>query len=434
MVAMQQRLAMSKAELKTEYHIKNKMLTASFKEVSAIEYYEKFFGEDYGIVKPFGFTAKMNDRMYHFMTIDEALTFAGRSDIIYYPCRFVDRATARVKATRYQYAFIVDLDYLFSGDLQKLIKADFFGFRPTAIVNSGKGLHLVYIFSHKLFLGEKRYPYVSKVLNELKKVFVKKDMGYEVDETANPVHGYRLVGSQTKIGEVCRAFAAGPEYNFFELEKKLKPQPKTTKTKRKAKTLAFPQAEKGKTLAQKRGFYNNTLSRIMAGELQYGHYETGIFALYVIAKKVGVPFEIVQADVDKIAVAYGSAITDSMKKKAQSGYKNTYIKAYSTTLEGWLGFLFTRGKRYEKTMEQYQSEKKEATAEKIKAYLQEHPTATNTEIAKALGVNRKTIQQYVKDKNEKAIKQYLEEHPTAKQTEIAKALGLCRQTVSKYMK
>lgn len=392
MVAMQQRLAMSKAELKTEYHIKNKMLSASFQEVSSVEYYNMFFGEDYDLIKPFGFTDKMNDRMYHFMTIDEALTFAGRSDIIYYPCRFVDRATARIKATRYQYAFIVDLDYLFSGDLQKLIRADFFGFRPTAIVNSGKGLHLVYIFSHKVFLGEKRYFYISEVLNKLKKVFVRKGMGYEVDETANPVHGYRLVGSQTKIGEVCRAFAAGPEYNFFELERKLKPQPKKTKPKRKTnKVVALPNG--------KRGFYNAELNRIKAGALQYGHYETGIFALFVIAKKTRVPFEKVKADVDEIAEIYGrTVITDGMRKKAESGYfHEEYTKTSPAKLEIWLGYQFPRKSKQHKPMEQYQSEKKEATAEKIKAYLQENPKAKQTEIAKALGISRMTVSRHMKN-------------------------------------
>ena len=382
------RFCLKPEQLKTEFTIKNKILATNFRQLSPVEYYSGLFGDDYDLRRPFCFTSAGAGERIRFMTINEALeNHSMADDITYYPCRFVDKARPKVKASRYAYALVVDLDYLFTQDLYKLIAREFYGYRPTYIVNSGKGLHLVYAFTQTqpVCLG-RLYPWISNVQRALLAKFSKKDMSYDVDMSATPVHAYRLVGSRTKLGQICTAFEVGEPYTWPEFLRLVKPEKKTI--------YELPKAKKG-TLANKKGFFTAVYNRLMTDELQEGHYETGLFALYVIAFKCGVPKAVAEKAVERIGARH--RMKPKTMEKAKTGYCEDYIRAYATTLEKWLGFEFRRGRKYERTMEQYQREKKEATADKIKDYIKEHPTANNTEIAKELGISRRTVIRHKKD-------------------------------------
>lgn len=84
---------------------------------------------------------------------------------------------------------------------------------PTYIVCSGKGLHLYYVFDRPIRLNKEHVKYQYVRLDEYKKALMNRMWTPYISNSEPQIQGivqkYRVVGTPTKYGSICRAFRYG---------------------------------------------------------------------------------------------------------------------------------------------------------------------------------------------------------------------------------
>lgn len=82
--------------------------------------------------------------------------------------------------------------------------------KPTYLVCSGKGLHLYYVFDRPIRLNREHIPYQYTNLDEYKKALMRYIWCSAISKSEPQIQGlnqkYRVVGTPTKYGSLCRAF------------------------------------------------------------------------------------------------------------------------------------------------------------------------------------------------------------------------------------
>ena len=143
----------SKAEqLRQEFNEKNEILKRYGKLTSAVEYYEDMYGSYGNEIMPYALLEKEEEEkptiIQRAQNIDEILQIAGFGNYVYtYSCSFF-HAWPQEKLVNDVYAFVIDLDGVSPADLRVLMKREIKKLPPTYIVNSGQGVHLVYMFTN----------------------------------------------------------------------------------------------------------------------------------------------------------------------------------------------------------------------------------------------------------------------------------------------
>lgn len=338
-----------------------------------------------------------------------------KKDAYYYPCLFF-YSFAKEALIEKQCAFIIDLDNVTPVDLRILLANEIKDMKPTYIVNSGRGIHLVFIFDVPIDAYNWRKPILKEALTALKGFFRGENYNFDVDDTGTALcHSYRIVGTLSKLGQVATAYNVGAKWKAADLLKKLgidplrldkKPQQPQRKRQEKAAADNVVSIE---NLRKLRRLYNYVKRRIIH-DVTEGHRYSSLFALAIVGKKCNVMKSTVEQDIKNCIDLFNQKDNrHSMKsyeaQKAMKGYSDIARTVRSTTLEELIGLEFERKtKRNGRTQEDHlriarasrntkQAVDRESTMRK---YLETNPSASLKELVEALGWGKATVVKYRK--------------------------------------
>lgn len=408
--ALEKRTKNSKAEeLRREFNEKSAILEKHGKLASPAEYYEDMYGIYGNEIMPY----TMSDAapaIQRARNIDEVLQIAVfRNDIYTYSCSFFG-GWPKERLVKDVYAFVIDLDCVSPADLRVLLKREIKKLPPTYVVNSGQGLHIVYMFKVPVACYTKRKKVLKQAIKALAGLFKVKTYSYKVDPTATLVHAYRVVGSRTKLGQTAKAYKVGEKREVVEMLKLLN-----------IDTYLFEKHEKKQT-TQRKASYNNDVAVLPTGRVRFydstyervrhevdeGHRYLSLFALAIIAYKCRVPREQAEEDISDLVDLFNQKehvkrVRENEIEKAMMGYSQKFVKVNSYTLEEYLGFAFHRSTKRNGLKQgehlliarAVKAAKQKATKEiQMKRYLQNNPGASLKKIEEDLGWSRRTIVKY----------------------------------------
>ena len=161
--------------------------------------------------------------------------------------------------------------------------------------------------------------------------------------------------------------------------------------------MSYKEKQLRKGSPARRGFYDY-LVRMIEARTQEGHRYSSLFALACVGHKCHRAVESILEDAVRLAAKLGlpkheaeHAVAACNPEKAQT------VRA--ATLEGWLGWSFDRKtKRNGRTRAEHLAEIAErrtaASRRRVTDYLERHPKATISEIARTLAMGRKTVAKY----------------------------------------
>lgn len=330
--------------------------------------------------------------------------------------------------------------------------------KPTVITNSGSGVHFFYIFKEPIYCYPRIRMALRSLYGAVHAAFdtgVGLCQKHHVGQAYRVVGGLTKVGDTTtawRTGDLWTPEDLGEAVSYKWDPKPIdKTGPATEKMKEYAKSLAeragvpepdyknyvdtfefirehraiFQATKATRRNMQKSGIYTDkapngkpqwyysTVPKVLA-RTQEGKRYSSLMALCVIAYKCRIPEEQLDRDLEEIATIWSEANhrwSDPFKVKnipaAKRCYHQDWVKVKREQLEEWLGWEFNpqtkrrpKGKRL-----------------KQEAHLRRARTSRNALIAM--------------DKKD-AILDYLQDHPEASQREIARETGLSRNTVAKY--
>lgn len=406
------------AKRKTEY------LQARYASVSSCRFYDEILGHiedepDFQLCAMHA-QAKKGQRMRRYDDVMDMLLDAGaRRDAYVYPAAYYHSYAleALMQSTSCLY---IDLDHVAAKQLRRLCDADFFGHRPTYLVNSGNGVHLVYVLQEPV----QTYDWAKRLLKRIHRALLKvfRRHRFDADLTTGISHAYRIVGSLTKLGQVCRAYCVGTHMTIAALAQSVgvtwarpqKAHPSVTKSVRPA---VAPHA--------KRGFYAYLVEKI-AERTQEGHRYTALFALTCVGYKCGMALEAISEDVLHLAAVLG-LLRREAKHALEVCDPEKARTVRATTLENWLGWSFDRktkrnGRSRAEHLAKVAENRTEANRTRVWACLKEAPMATISELARKLSITRKTAAKYFHEWIDKLMERVQEQMAAVKE-ELAEAVA-----------
>ena len=398
-------------QLRREFNEKSTILEKYGKLTSPAEYYADLYGSDGDEIMPYT-VSNEKPAIRRAQNIDEVLQIAMfRNDIYTYSCSFFG-GWPKEKLLKNVHAFVIDLDGVSPADLRVLLKREVKKLPPTYIVNSGQGVHLVYMFAVPVVGYTKRKKVLKQAIKALAGLFKVKTYSYKVDPTATLVHPYRVVGSRTKLGQTAKAYKFGEKREIVEMLKLLN-----------IDTYLFEKHEKKQT-AQRKASYNNDVAVLPTGRVRFydstyervrhevdeGHRYLSLFALAIIAYKCRVPREQAEEDITDLVDLFNQKehikrVRENEIEKAMKGYSQKFVRVTSYTLEEYLGFAFHRStkrnglkrKEHLEMAREIKASRQRATKQnQMKRYLQKYPDASLKQLEEALGWSRHTIIKYRK--------------------------------------
>lgn len=397
--------------MKDEYNKKEALLQQTFGQpVDPVVYNDALFHGDASSARVVVWTKAEKGNCIHCYHSTAAMldACAHRRDAAVAPCFFFK--DIRNKATlRQLHALTVDLDGVAYADVLALIQHGFMDLMPTYVVNSGRGLHLVYWFTTPVECYDWSKAVLDRMLKKLKQRFDSIWLSYEVDEKPSIVQIYRIVGSRTRLGTVCTAYRAGQLYTVDQLATALgitwaKPQPRPQRTgwvHDHDNVLTLPNG--------RASFYTCVRDGIIANTRR-GHRHLALFALGVVAAKCRIHQDILQADAARVQRAFNQRdphdrIPDRDVAKALASVDPRRAKAVkAATLENWLGWSFerktkrngrTRAEHLEKVAHVASAAARSGRArDAVTTYMDAHPDATVATVMAATGLSRPTVTKY----------------------------------------
>lgn len=400
------------AQLRKEFNEKSVILEKYGELTSPAEYYADLYGSDGDEIMPYT-VSNETPAIRRAQNIDEVLQIAMfRNDIYTYSCSFFG-GWPKERLVNNVYAFVIDLDGVSPADLRVLLKREITKFPPSYIVNSGQGVHIVYMFTVPVAGYTKRKKVLKQAIKALAGLFKVKTYSYKVDPTATLVHPYRVVGSRTKLGQTAKAYKVGEKREVVEMLKLLN-----------IDTYLFEKHEKKQTTQRKARSYNNEVAVLPTGRVRFydstyervrhevdeGHRYLSLFALAIIAYKCRIPRAQIEEDIGDLVDLFNQKehvkrVRENEIEKAMMGYSQKFVKVNSYTLEEYLGFTFHRSTKRNGLKQRehlliaraVKDARQKATKEiQMKRYLQEKPEASLKQIEEDLGWSRRTIVKYRK--------------------------------------
>lgn len=335
--------------------------------------------------------AEKGQRMKKYTDImDMLIASGGRRDAYVYPALYY-KNYAKENLMHLMPCIYIDLDYVKAADLRLLCQQDFYGFRPTYLVNSGNGVHLVYLLSDAVHTYDWAKEILKRLHSALLQVFA--NHKFKADTGTGISHSYRIVGSQTKLGKSCQAYRVGQTISIEALAGALgiawqRPQ----YIERNYEKRPVDDASHGHS-----GFYSHLVHMIPLRSKE-GHRYTSIFALACAGYKCNIPFEQINKDAMTIARKLNLPLKEA--KHALEGCDPEKARTVrAATLEAWLGWLFDRNtKRNGRTQAEHLAliaeNKTTATRKEIWNHLRQYGFTSIKAIAEKLHKTRKTIAKY----------------------------------------
>lgn len=392
------------ARMRADFLNKNNMLAKRYPQVSPLDYYCTMFGAD--VDEEHVLLLLHDNQKYHKLSdIDEILTIAQqRSDAFIFPAAFY-HGFVNMATLQKLYAITIDLDGVSPRDLANLMMHNYTGVRPSRIVNSGHGVHLVYMFTAPIECYNYVKPVIAKMAKILKARLSTLLQDGHADYKTSIIQSYRVVGSLTKLGQIATAYAVDDPWEVSRLAKllhvtwptKQQVQDKQDKPK-KAQMLYLPNAQPG--------LYGYCLRRM--AEVPEGNRYTAMFALAIVAYKCKIDKDALQQSLVACMEQYNergdaTIVRMSEVRKALRGYSQKFVRVTAKQLEDYFGWSFARAtKRNGRTREAHliiahamsAAVRKVDKTQKIRAYLAKNPNATTRQIAADLHMSKSTIAKY----------------------------------------
>ena len=403
-------------ELQREFEAKNKLLRTYFEEIDPIDYLHFIFPDkspDDDFIVVLGTLRDKEGNIIEKGTIarvefEKVLGLAWRSNA-YIPYADFKRKYYHSRTLEKLRAFVVDIDNLTSLTLKRFVKFHLNEFPlPTYIVNSGKGVHLIYQLIEPIHVKGLRF-----TLNKLNQQ-IQSTISQIVRVDKHPlIQPYRFPGFTTKINTVSTAFKLRSSYNLEELLKNFK-------VKVNEKMLLNRYDEKGETtkiIPLPNGsiyFFKWFCRRLFRNPPIPGRRHNSFFALGIVSYKckrvipkeeakevVFMLYEIMEGK----NLHLGFSFTEALKA-FEKGYNTKAITVSWKYLCDLLGWEYVPNKRngrkrkeHVNLMNKIRLAKREFEREELlkKAVELKEKGISLRQISKLLGVSRKTLEKRFKN-------------------------------------
>jgi hypothetical protein len=374
-----------------EFYCKENLLARHFTEIDPAEYFSLIFSDKKEIPVVFGKYENHPGTVKRTST-DEIwkISFLPNAYISYCDFKNDYYRSSTLQKVR---AFVADLDCVDTTTLEFFLQynADITP-QPTHIVNSGRGLHAVYLVEPVKITNENRF-FISQLNRKIQSLFA----GVFKVDFHPVVHPYRFPGFATKIGTRASVYRTGDKerYTFTELADVLQFKDRSNAV---SKVLAFPTA--------RRTLYVYVLRRLWVNPPLPGRRHNSFFGLGIVAYKCKreVPKDEalfgVQAIYQRLThfgLEKGFSYTEALTA-FHKGYKPEYVRAswkYLCSLFEWdpRPLQRRRGKRpleeHLKYLQEKRQERKREVEKKIQRLLKRG--YTKAEIARRLGMSRQNL-------------------------------------------
>lgn len=457
-------------ERRADFKEKNAVLARWYENIPPIPFYADylFHDMDEDEFRPSVVTFGLSDSERHRQPvyIDDLVDFFGRDDVAINPCGYVNNFP-KSQLMRRIYAFGMDIDEVRPSNLVHLIKLIEEGQfpRPTAITNSGSGIHFFFILEEALAVGTwERYLQNFKLAQQIYFLLHKK-LGDLHDGVQRHHIGqdYRVVGSLTKYGDVTTAWKSGGFWSIEHLASALGLNtaefyhPKMVASaamQSYAKSIAkdlgieppdmsrswevydFISANKdaaylvrqerrqreGKKKKRLGGWYQDTWNRVYV-KTKPGNRFNAMRGLAIVAYKCRIPEEQFEQDIQWLSTLWQEKIwhegdpfnednVDAIMRLFRNGAR--YEKTSRARLEELFGWKWTGQKRRINGRSQIEHLKRARALQTV-----DYPNGSwrNTKGAPTA---------------QERVRQFRAENPTAKKADCIRATGLSKPTVYKW--
>lgn len=211
---------LTREERQADFHGKDEILRSHYAQIPAALFYADYLFHDMDeeefkpsiILYEHGDGVSEQAWKRQAVNIEDLMNYCDRDDVAINPCGYWNNYPKK-RLMRRIYAFVMDVDEVRPLSLQKLLdhieKGRFP--RPTAITNSGSGIHFFYIldvamqvgyrekYLQNFHLAQEIYFMLHKQLEDLYAGVQKHHIGQD----------YRLVGSLSKYGDITTAWEVG---------------------------------------------------------------------------------------------------------------------------------------------------------------------------------------------------------------------------------
>jgi DNA-binding XRE family transcriptional regulator len=465
-------------ERRADFKKKNAVLQQHYQSIPAILFYSDFLFHDMNEeeFKPsiilYNNSTEEGEHQWKrkAVALDDLVDYFNRDDVAINPCGYWNNYP-KSRLMRRIYAFVMDVDEVRPDTMQHLIDHIEQGRfpRPTAITNSGSGVHFFFMLDVAMHVG-----YHEKYLQNLRfaqqiydRLHRKLTDLYPSVQQHHLGQDYRVVGSITKFGDITTAWESGQFWDVEELAKALGLdssefyQPMTVASgamqayaKSIAKSLDLPvpdmndarsvydfiaehkdaayevrTAERERTGKKKkklRGWYETTWNRVYT-KTEAGNRFNAMKGLAIVAYKAGISEERFEHDLYKLSTLWQERIwkgadpfnadnVEAIMRMFRNGER--YRKTKRKTLEGYFGWKWDKERKdkaplpQEEHLELARLRKKQKKRAGTMKGPEGRPKGVGTAQAK--------------------VQQYRAENPEATVTEVARALEISRTTVYKW--
>lgn len=446
--------------LRAEFVAKNNYLDAELEQVSPYEYYRDMFpegsfemeGDIDGVRRPNGVASVLEDssqpgRRYNRIIFDDLTMIEDLRDVEFVvvpPIGF----SGRRRLSKYAYLFYglcIDLDDVGVDNLIDLLYEMQNKLLPMAsyIINSGTGLHVVYLFETPIPALPQYFESMGRLKEALSDmIWNQYTSRAEKKQYQGIFQGYRMVGSQTKIGEEYRvtAFRYGEKVSLRYLNDFVGKEDQcifddlkyTNLTEAKELWEDWYQRRivEGQPVGnykltdeqkvRRRAWYEAWKERIRKSAFDGNrHYCIGV--LFHYAMKAEIPLDEALDDaIDLIPYLNGlttkidNEFTEADVLAAMKYYDRKFIKMGRQGIKKMTKIDIGETKRNDQNREWHLEDMRSKKAnmkrrgqpfknpegrpkgsgtaqQKVAAYRADHPESTVTEVAKALGISRTTV-------------------------------------------
>ncbi len=345
---------LQRTNIQEEFEAKNDLLRSRFLEITPIDYLSTVFSDkrdDEDLIIVLGTLKDSKGNVVEKGTVTRVkfndvwgITWRSNAYIPY--CDF-KRNYYHSKTLKSVRAFVNDCDGITSTKLRKILKYLWRSLpaEPTHIVNSGKGVHFVYVLDRPVKVRGLRWS-----VNRLNRV-IQDTFSELMNVDKHPVvHPYRFPGFMTKINTVATAFKVREPYTIEELMERFKITPSKAKKsgkeiENKVKIYVLPNG--------KRAFFEWVLRRLFKNPPIPGRRHNSFFALGIVSYKCKreVPYEeavetipMVYEDMMDRNLHIGFTIEEAYEA-FHKGYKPDYVRASWKYLSELLGWEYRPNKR-----------------------------------------------------------------------------------------
>lgn len=439
------------------FEAKKAFLTSEYEQVAPREFYRYVFPEGsferqghYEDEKPNGLalvitTDKNGTNHGKHSVITDGLEQLDRllkeQFVITSPISYYGRSR-KAENARWMYALTLDIDYVDTRCLKNLIHLVSVGYipQPTFIANSGNGVHLYYCFEKPIAM----FRSAQEQLRKLKAGLIEKAWNKETSnrlearEALGVVQGFRMVGSQSKIGEghIIEAFKTGDRVSLDYLNQFVSDEYKATDLRYKSRmTLEEAKRDhpewyervvvKGGTPGRwyvKRDLYD-WFKRQMDTSATIGHRYFCCLCLAMYANKCGIEEDELiedltyyQKKLDALSVDGSEPFTIEEALKTVEAFNDSYCRYPRDAMSRISGITMRANKR------NYQKQRDHLEEARAIRDIRQRRKGTTWQNKKGAPTK------------EALVREYVETNPKANQKEIAQALGITRQTVAKWLK